>query len=398
MQRKYETEIAHIWSPEKKMELWTEIELLNLECWDPVVGAEARMKLYPPAYIPVQWVGMEQQVRLKEQEIGHEVEAFVQYLNSFYRTGLWHKGLASSDLVECWIADCVKKSEWLIEGMVNRLYTYTWIKAKELCEDVTDGFTHGQRAEPTTWGMRYRMWGESFAECPLTQGPSLAKISGAIGTGVVTHPDLPGKVHVKLNLDMALISSQIVPRAALASHLVAIYQIVMGAEKVANDLRMLYTFRQIDMSLMPLGSSSMPHKVNPHELEQVIGMCKMVMSMVDCVNRTNADNWLERDLVHSSVEREFLPMIFNHTYYALSKLLTIIERVTPSHQSTWPTDEQYRVYSSIALAKTLQHDSDRKEARNKSMDVAMTNWLEYREEVRRAAKDLIIGPEKATDA
>jgi len=377
---RYATKIARHWSPEERIQTWLKIELLNLKAYsqEHYEKASKAFKDMSNKYIA-------DQSRLIEDKIGHEVEAFVQFLNRVYPTGLWHKGLASSDLVECSNAVAMNKAlleitdekYLLTNGLRSLMVTYKDAPAH--------GYTHGQKAEPITWGLRFFVWAEQLEYFPMVS--VRGKMTGAVGTGIVTAPGLVRAVVNELHIDMSAAATQIVPRHQLCGTLDQISGLAMALEKISNDMRMLYTLDQLHIDNMPIGSSSMPHKVNPYELERLIGMCKMIMSMVDCINRTNADGWLERDLVHSSVEREFLPVICNHTYYVVNRLSVILGR---SRFRLATPDDLISQWSSVKLADMLTHETDRKAAREAAKSVTIEESVEYLSRMK-IAVDKILG-------
>lgn len=371
MQNKYLTSVGRLWDIDRKMRIFTGIELANLDCWDKAVYKQALTYFVEP----YPWNNMAIQVELGERTIGHEIEAYINYLNSQYATGLWHKGLASSDLVECWIAICVTESITEINKAVMDLYSglLEHTKNEELCNAIT----HGQLAEPIMWKMRFIAWLRALMTISIP--PISGKIGGAVGTSVATHPDFANKISQLLGIVAETNTyMQIVPRIHLTKCLNGVYGLATMIEKIANDLRILFTLKQITFKKTLVGSSSMSHKINPYELERVIGMCKMVTAMIHCVSSTNADNWLERDLVHSSVEREFLPMIFNHMHYSVVLLSEVVKYIDPL-----VIDIPNKTWSSILLADSLQHNSDRKEMRDKATQATQEQIEEYTNRIRR---------------
>jgi len=360
MQDKYKTAVASLWTDEKKMQVWVEIELLALQTESKEHYEKAKLALSSAI-----WMVLAQTVNDEEKKIGHEVEAFVRVLSSYYKTGLWHKGLASSDLVECWFAKAIGDSMALLHEEHANIGMKLQEMARENATKVENGITHGQLAEPLTWGWRILNWAKDWNMSFL---PSLAngfppgKITGAVGTSLTTPEELPKMVARALGINMVEVSTQIAPRVYMNKCLSSVATLAASMEKIANDLRVLFTLERIEVMNMPVGSSSMPHKVNPYELERVIGMCRMIQSMVHCVNTTNADGWLERDMVHSCVEREFLPMIFNHTYYSMKLLHNLIGRVV-----FMATDIPPKSWSSVKLAHTLKHEDDRVKAREQAV-------------------------------
>lgn len=375
--RRYATAVAPLWDDSEVMKLWTTIEMLNLQLHSSEHHAKAK-----EALTTTSWMGISQQTRLIEQGgVGHEVEAYIQYLNQVYKTGLWHKGLASSDLVECQLAWAINKSTGIIGHDLGHLRTILLTLAEQHKNTIASGYTHLQPAEPTTWGVRFKGW--LFLFHRYDPMPMVGKIGGAVGTGVTVHPDLASRVQGALGLQVTVGGAQIIHRSELADQLNHMVILAMGLEKLANDLRMLYTLGQINVYKMPVGSSSMPHKKNPYELERIIGMCKMVMSMIHCINTTNADNTLERDLVHSSIEREYLPNIFNHLVYGINKMVELfarIELVSVVHGE----------WSSVRLADSLTHESDRAKTRQDSTQpVTADEEVQYRDRLFKASQAIV---------
>jgi adenylosuccinate lyase len=308
---------------------------------------------------------MIQQSSIIEKEIGHEVEAFVRYLNQCFKSGLWHKGLASSDLVECSTAVAIKESTDIINRDVMDLLRQLdkWVGDYLTVVDI--GYTHAQEAEPLTWSYRAANWAACISCIPYNPVIS-GKISGATGTGATIHPDLPEHVMRELGITLARTATQITNRSDLAHRLNYTNTLAQGVQKIANDLRVLFTLDRIHIDKMPVGSSSMPQKVNPYELERIIGMGRMVSHMVACVNESNAENWLERDLTNSVVEREFLPDIFNHTHYCVKLLSGVFSRTTPK---TIFKGVPMKAATSIVLADIQAHQSDRLEDRKNAAKI-----------------------------
>ena len=378
MNGKYNTKIIRYWTDEQKVHIWTEIELLNLSLYASE-HAEAARKIFNDDF---SWRQMATEVQLGEKEIGHEVEACIGYLNRCYKTGLWHKGLTSSDLVECSTAWAINHSIEDIRHQFGNLQDRLKQMAIDHAYIVDIAYTHGQPAEPITWGYRFALW-MNMLQTPNLNVRMPGKISGATGTGATVHPDLSLKVMHGLDTLIYNASTQIVPRSIMAFCLNSMSEMASVVSKIANDLRVLYTLKEINFTKMPVGSSAMPHKVNPTEAERIIGLSQLVMALVDCVNRVNSTGWLERDLIHSSVERESLPTIFNHVYYCMEKLDDLLSRLQVTKDNPDSATIQ-NAMSSINLTDLLQHDIDRSVARAKAKELTDFKNLDR---IQKAAHD-----------
>lgn len=376
---RYRTLVTGLWNAHWKVRVWLQIELLNLELWNKKLGRAAwkhSLNILGSGsdYCQRSMDNLINKWHQAESRNGHEVEAFISCLDYIQSTGLWHKGLTSSDLVECWIAWCIKHNLTYIEATQGRLiHAIHDMSTGQL----TSGITHGQMAEPLTWGHRCRVW-KSMLDVSLSAPPG--KIGGAVGTGVTVHPRLAKAVQQQLGIGVRSCDvTQILPRTELCKSLNDIGRYLMAVQKVANDLRVLYTMKQITIEKMPVGSSAMPHKVNPYELERVVGLCKLAKSLITCVNETNADGWLERDLVHSSIERESLPAIYTYTDYVTNKLCGVLRRVKFPQKATIPPNS----LSSLKMTDIMRDGLPRSKARCRAQRVTAREASKYAKRIKR---------------
>ena len=126
------------------------------------------------------------------------------------------------------------------------------------------------------------------------------------------------------------ISTQIIPRDRHA-HYFAILGIIAGSvERVATEIRHLQRSEVYELqeyfSKDQKGSSAMPHKKNPILSENLTGLARMVRSYV-IPALENISLWHERDISHSSVERNIGPDANITLYFALVRLSGILEKM-----------------------------------------------------------------------
>jgi len=145
-------EMAAIWSEERKLSIWQEIEALALEGWaaQGVVPPEAADEARSSTVNPEDW-------KERERETRHDVAAFVDVLAaSMSQHGRWvHFGLTSSDLLDTALGVQLKESgEVLAEGIVGLFETVQRLAATHRDTPMI-GRTHGMWAEPplsaTNW-------------------------------------------------------------------------------------------------------------------------------------------------------------------------------------------------------------------------------------------------------
>ncbi len=159
---------------------------------------------------------------------------------------------------------------------------------------------------------------------------STCAISGAVGTFANIDPRIERYVAKKLKLYPEPISTQIIPRDRHA-HYFSILGIIAGSiERVATEIRHLQRSEVYELqeffSRDQKGSSAMPHKKNPILTENLTGLSRVVRSHV-VPALENIALWHERDISHSSVERNIGPDANITLDFALVRLGNVLEKM-----------------------------------------------------------------------
>jgi fumarate hydratase class II len=168
-------------------------------------------------------------------------------------------------------------------------------KAAEFSDLIKTGRTHLQDATPVTLGQEFSGYGAQLALCEATLrntlGPLYALAIGgtAVGTGLNTHPEFGRRVAAALAQQLVLPLVQ-APNlfAAMAGHeaLVAFHAglrlLAVALTKIGNDIRLMGSGPRAGLGelLLPAnepGSSIMPGKVNPTQIEALTMICAQVM-------------------------------------------------------------------------------------------------------------------------
>ena len=101
----------------------------------------------------------------------------------------------------------------------------------------------------------------------------VGKFSGAVGNGAHLDPDLEVQICERLGLNVAAITSQVIGRDRHANYVCVLAVIASTLDRIATELRHLQRteVRETEefFSEKQKGSSAMPHKRNPINLEQV---------------------------------------------------------------------------------------------------------------------------------
>jgi len=198
--------------------------------------------------------------------------------------------------------------------------------------------THGQPATPTTLGKEIanvvaRLERQkTFYE----QATLLGKINGAVGNfnahmiayPDVNWPDLANKLVSDLGLTWNPYTTQIEPHDFIAESL----QCVMRFNTILIDLcKDMWSYISINyfkqkMVAGEVGSSTMPHKVNPIDFENAEGNLGLANALFDhLANKLPLSRW-QRDLTDSTVLRS-LGVGFGHSVIAYHSLLKGLEKL-----------------------------------------------------------------------
>jgi len=324
--------MAAVWSEERKLASWLEVELAALEAWVElgVVPAEAAREIRAAAVPP-----SPERVREIEQRTSHDLAAFVDAVaETLGDNGRWlHHGLTSSDVLDTALALQVRDAGALIVEGIDRALTAIVARAEEHRLTLVMGRTHGVHAEPTTFGLKLAVWafeldrGRERVRRAL-EGMRVGKLSGAVGTYATGDPELERIACERLGLESAPASTQILQRDRHAELLSSLALVAASLEKFALEIRHLARteVREVEEPFHAgqKGSSAMPHKRNPVTAEQICGLARVVRAAA-VVGLENVALWHERDISHSSAERIVVPDAFLALDHMLDRFAWLVE-------------------------------------------------------------------------
>ncbi|MDD5337240.1 MAG: adenylosuccinate lyase [Candidatus ainarchaeum sp.] len=331
---RYRTEMSGIFGDKTKLDRWMDVEIalakahaklgnIPKDAVGKIEGAKARVKL--------------ERVNEIEGEIHHDLMAMVKALSEQAGdAGAYvHLGATSYDIEDTATALIFRDAIAQIEKRLRELR----IVLKELAikhkKTICIGRTHGQHATPTTYGMKFALYyqeaGRNLERLKEAKKRILVgKMSGAVGT-MATFKGQGEKIEKlvmdELKLEPAPIATQIVQRDRHAEILGILALTAAGAEKIAKELRNLQRTEigEVGESFgkKQVGSSTMPHKRNPHRSERVCSLARIVRANVS-VAMENIALEHERDLTNSANERFIFPESFIVLDYMLKEITGIL--------------------------------------------------------------------------
>ena len=329
-------DMVQIWSPETKFRIWYEIEAHACD-------AMADMGTIPKENAEAVWKANEVEfdvARIDEIEAvtKHDVIAFLTHLAEHIgseEARFVHQGMTSSDVLDtCFNVQLVRAADILIAD-VDALLGALKRRAFEHKDTVRIGRSHGIHAEPTTLGLTFARF---YAEMDRNRQRLMAArseiatgaISGAVGTFANIDPKVEEHVCAQLGLTPEPISTQVIPRDRHAAFFSALGVAASSLENIATEIRHMQRTEVLEaeefFSKGQKGSSAMPHKRNPVLTENLTGLARLVrMAVVPALE--NVALWHERDISHSSVERNIGPDATITLDFALARMTQVIEKL-----------------------------------------------------------------------
>ena len=324
-------EIKKIWQDQNRYKIWLEIELAAAQAMEKfkIIPKGVYKKVKSKSKIDVNKI-------LKiEGKVRHDVIAFLSSIME--RSGkegrFLHKGMTSSDVLDtCFNLQLKQSGEIILKGMEDLLSS---IKKQSIKHKFTlcIGRSHGIHAEPTTFGLKLLTFYAEFSRNKkrLQQAIdeiSTCAISGAVGTFANIDPRIEKYVAKKLKLRIEPISTQIIPRDRHAYFFSILGIIASSIERFAVEIRNLQRTEVAEVyeffNKKQMGSSAMPHKKNPVLSENLTGLARLIRATV-IPAMENVALWHERDISHSSVERNIGPDATVTLDFAISRMNEIVK-------------------------------------------------------------------------
>jgi adenylosuccinate lyase len=324
--------MREIWTEQRKLEIWLQIELLASQILvkEGVVPAKDFKIMQSRAAFELE--------RCKELEktLNHDVIAFTtcvaEHINDPASRWL-HFGLTSSDIVDTAFAVQLTQSADLLIADAKQLREVIARRAKEHQFTPCIGRSHGIHAEPTTFGLKLALMYDEFGRAlerleRVRKVVAVGKISGAVGTSAHLSPRVEKFICQNLGLRPAPIATQVVQRDIHAEFMNALALIGASMERWATEFRHLQRTEVLEaeeyFAKGQKGSSAMPHKRNPITFERLTGLARVLRGNAIAALE-NVALWHERDISHSSVERIIFPDSCTLLDYMFSLMTRMID-------------------------------------------------------------------------
>ena len=282
-----------------------------------------------------------------EKRTNHDVKAVEYYLRDKFKKSRQLKGLAefihfgctSEDINNISYALMVKDaSKLLISNGINKFNDLLKKKAHQYAEIPMVSRTHGQVATPTTVGKELANFSSRIDRIliVISETALRGKMNGAVGNynaHLIAYPKVNwervSKAFItQIGLHWSPYTTQVEPKDSMA-------KLFHGHERLNNVLldfcRDMWGYISLDyfsqkVAKGEVGSSTMPHKVNPIDFENAEGNLDLANSIFHFLSSKITKSRWQRDLSDSTSMRN-IGSCFAYTLIALSSLIKGINKL-----------------------------------------------------------------------
>jgi adenylosuccinate lyase len=301
-------------------------------------------------------------IKEKEKITNHDVKALEYYLKEYFFQAGWgkwsefiHFGLTSQDINNTAIPLSMK------DALIN-VYFPLLFELREVLASFADEWkdipmlarTHGQPASPTRLGKEIAVYIARIDEQSKYFGqiPYSAKFGGATGNmnaHKVAYPDIDWLSFADnfVNEELGLQRSKPTTQIEHYDNLAALFDNIRRINVILIDLaRDVWTYISMDYFRQKIrkgeiGSSAMPHKVNPIDFENGEGNLGYANAIFGHLSEKLPVSRLQRDLTDSTVLRNIgVPIghsiiAFNSILKGLNKLIVNNEKIRSDLDNCW---------------------------------------------------------------
>ena len=311
-----------------------------------------------------------------EKVTNHDVKAVEYYikqkfdaLNLAEYKEFVHFGLTSQDINNTAIPLSVK--DFIEEVYIPKLNNVL-DAINEKCEELKDitiiSRTHGQPASPTKLGKEFKVFWTRINNqlSSLKEIPNSAKFAGAVGNfnaHHVAYPNIDWKefgqnfIENELNLNYSFPTTQIEHYdsfAALCDNCRRINNILLD---MCIDIWTYISHDYFKQKIIKgeVGSSAMPHKVNPIDFENSEGNIGLANSLFDFLSNKLPKSRLQRDLSDSTVLRN-IGVPFGHSLISFESILKGLNKIYVNEDKINKDIEENWIVVSEAIQTILRRE------------------------------------------
>ena len=369
-----------------------------------------------------------EEVYEEELKTKHDIRALVNIIRSRVSEEakpFVHLGATSYDIVDT--ANALRYRDAVLNVIIPDMLDLerAWIElARRERNTLQIGRTHGQHAEPITFGFALAQyvnrWGSQLLKLKEASEKLVGKFSGAVGAYnatslLVEDPEaFEQEVLAVLNIEPATISTQIVPPEPMSDFIHAVISSFSVLANFCDDMRHLQRSEIGEVmervAAEQVGSSTMPHKRNPIGFESVKSLWKRFMPQAITMHLDQISEH-QRDLTNSASQRytQELLVAFDYCVRTLTKISERLEVDRERMQENFMRAQENVIAEPLYILLSYYGHPDAHEyVRRKSAQAYKENKplkelieedpeiLEYLQQFTSEQRDMVFNPEKYT--
>ena len=287
-----------------------------------------------------------------EETTNHDVKAVEYYIRDFLKTDktlskyihLIHFALTSEDVNSLSYALMIKDG--------NSIHIDKALECKKIISKLANNWknitflsrTHGQAASPSTIGKELKVYSSRLdREISILKNiKPMAKFSGATGNyhtfdiavASIDWPKTNKKFIKSFKVEQNFLTTQIEPHDWIAETLNSISRLNNILLDLSQDMWIYISNDIFALKLIKneVGSSTMPHKINPIDFENAEGNLGISNALNNFFSNKLSKSRLQRDLSDSTVLRN-IGNSYGYSYLAICSLIQGLKKITPNKQS-----------------------------------------------------------------
>ena len=341
-----------------------------------------------------------QKIKTIEAKTNHDVKAVEYFINSKIKKAFhpWvHFGITSED-----INNLAYSLMW--KDALKKVYLPQLILAQKHIKNISKRFkkipmlslTHGQPATPTTFGKEMAVFYNrlNYQTEQINKHELMGKFGGATGNWaahMVAYPKLnwirfSERFIKRIGLKPNLITTQIEPHDSLAENF---HQLIRVNNIFIDFCRDIWFYISRGLLIQKtiageIGSSTMPHKINPIQFENAEGNLEIANKLLSHLADKLPISRMQRDLTGSTTIRN-QGVALGHSYIGIINILKGLNRITINkNQMTAELENHWEVLAEAV--QTLLRKAGKPDAyeklkeitRGKSVDVESVAEFVYK--------------------
>jgi adenylosuccinate lyase len=289
------------------------------------------------------------QIKKIEATTNHDVKAVEYYIRNYFKKDkvlssyihLIHFGLTSEDVNSLSYAVMIKKGISIYVNEINNINKVLNLYSKKWSNVAFLARTHGQPASPSTLGKEFKVFASRLdrEKSILKSIKPMAKFSGATGNyhtfdivdTKINWSQINKKFIKQFAVEQNAYTTQIEPHdwiAEICHSLVRINNILIDLCQdvwiyISNDIFALKLLKN------EVGSSTMPHKVNPIDFENAEGNFGISSALLEFFANKLTKSRHQRDLSDSTVLRN-VGLGFGYSALAIKSAINGLSKITPN--------------------------------------------------------------------